>query len=257
MTRKRIFEIVEISKGSKISKLYDYTILVAIFISVIPLMIRKQYSIFSYIEIITCTLFIIDYILRWITADYRQKREGWVPFVIYPFTIGAIFDLLSILPCISYLNPSLKIFRVYRLFRIFRVAKIFRYYEPLQVMLSVLRRERYFLMTVLGFAIFYIVITAMFMFNVEQVNPETGDYLFENFFDALYWATCTLTTVGYGDLYPTSDWGRIISMISALMGIAIIALPSGIITAGYMEETRQRKEKKYLEKGTKTSNDEI
>ncbi|WP_255399926.1 potassium channel family protein [Prevotella communis] len=64
---------------------------------------------------------------------------------------------------------------------------------------------------------------------------------FETFFDAFYWAACTLTTVGYGDLYPISNTGRVISIISAMVGIAVIALPSGIITAGYMEELRKRR----------------
>ena len=82
----------------------------------------------------------------------------------------------------------------------------------------------------------------MIMFNAEvDVNPETGRFLFDSFFDAFYWAACTLTTVGYGDLYPISDIGRVISIVSAIIGIAIIALPSGIITAGYMEEIKERK----------------
>ncbi len=82
----------------------------------------------------------------------------------------------------------------------------------------------------------------MIMFNAEEdINPETGQYLFSNFFDAFYWAACTLTTVGYGDLYPISNTGRVISIISSMVGIAIIALPSGIITAGYMDEIRERK----------------
>ena len=80
------------------------------------------------------------------------------------------------------------------------------------------------------------------MFNAEEdINPETGRYLFDTFFDAFYWAVCTLTTVGYGDLYPISTTGRIVSMISSVVGIAIIALPSGIITAGYMEELKNRR----------------
>ena len=80
------------------------------------------------------------------------------------------------------------------------------------------------------------------VFNAEEdINPETGKYLFETFFDAFYWAACTLTTVGYGDLYPISNTGRVISIISAMVGIAVIALPSGIITAGYMEELRKRR----------------
>ena len=83
------------------------------------------------------------------------------------------------------------------------------------------------------------------MFNAEeQINPETGELLFATFFDAFYWSACTLTTVGYGDIYPISQIGRLISIISAMVGIAIIALPSGIITAGYMEEMRSRREAK-------------
>ena len=81
------------------------------------------------------------------------------------------------------------------------------------------------------------------MFNAEeQINPVTGDYLFDSFFDAFYWAACTLTTVGYGDIYPISPNGRLISIISSMVGIAIIALPSGIITAGYMDEIRSRRD---------------
>ena len=75
----------------------------------------------------------------------------------------------------------------------------------------------------------YILISALVIFNVE---PQT----FDNFFEAIYWATVSLTTVGYGDIYPTSDIGRIITMISSVFGIAIVALPAGIITAGYMDE---------------------
>lgn len=82
----------------------------------------------------------------------------------------------------------------------------------------------------------------------EDINPETGELLFNSFFDAFYWAACTLTTVGYGDLYPISEIGRGISIISSMVGIAIIALPSGIITAGYMDEMTQRREEKKEEK---------
>ena len=90
------------------------------------------------------------------------------------------------------------------------------------------------------------------MFNAEEeINPDTGEYLFRSFFDALYWATCTLTTVGYGDLYPISDLGRLISMISAFVGIAIIALPSGVITAGYLEELKIKREQKEAKKNNK------
>ena len=81
----------------------------------------------------------------------------------------------------------------------------------------------------------------------EEINPVNGQPLFRDFFDAFYWAACTLTTVGYGDLYPISNTGRVISILSSIVGIAIIALPSGIITAGYMDELKLRKELKERE----------
>ena len=136
-------------------------------------------------------------------------------------------------------------FRVPRLLKILRVFKIIRYFEPLEIILSVIRKQRQILLTVLSLAIFYIFVTALIMFHAEEdINPATGKYLFDTYFDAFYWAACTLTTVGYGDLYPISTLGRAISIVSSMVGIAIIALPSGIVTAGYMDELRSRKEAK-------------
>lgn len=87
------------------------------------------------------------------------------------------------------------------------------------------------------------------MFNVEpRINPATGKATFDTFFDALYWATVTLTTVGYGDLCPVTDAGRIVAMLSSLFGVAIIALPSGVITASYMEELRHRRDDSKIDR---------
>ena len=78
------------------------------------------------------------------------------------------------------------------------------------------------------------------MFNVDQDKPnDDGTVVFETFFDAVYWATTSLTTVGYGDVYPVSDFGKMVSMLSSIFGIAIIALPSGVITAGYLDELKK------------------
>ena len=241
--RQKIFEIIERDENDNlISKLYDRIMQLAIFVSIIPLMFRGQNVIFTTIESVVTILFVTDYLLRWLTADLRSKKKGIRAFVLYPFTLIAIIDLLTILPAISYVNDSLRVLRTWRLLRILRIAKVFKYYEPLQIVMEVFRKKAPVLLTVVGFALFYIFVTALFMFNVEQsVNPKTGELFFDDFFDALYWSTCTLTTVGYGDIYPISDIGRVVSMISALVGIAIIALPSGIITAGYMEEVQERK----------------
>lgn len=243
--RKYVFRLVEPrNKDFYASQIYDVVMLVMIVIGIFPLMFRTQYEIFWYFDLISGVCFIVDYILRWITADYNFKRSKLVSFIIYPFTPMAIIDLLSILPIFNLLGPTFKVFRVSRLLKILRIFKIIRYFEPLEIILSVIRKQSKILLTVFSLAVFYIFITALIMFHAEEeINPETGEYLFNTFFDAFYWAACTLTTVGYGDLYPISDTGRVISIISAMIGIAIIALPSGIVTAGYMEELRKRKKK--------------
>ena len=243
--RKKIYEIIELSKdGSKASFIYDIIMLVAIVASIIPLMFVEERPIFKIIEIVTVTLFIIDYLLRWLTADYRIRKNE-LSFVTYPFTGWAIIDLLSILPGLSIIGRGFKILRLTRLLRILRLFKLFRYSDKIQVLGKVVRKEKGVLLTVLGIAVFYVFLTALIMFNAEPfINPITGEETFKDFFDALYWATVTLTTVGYGDMVPVTDIGRFISMLSSLFGVAIIALPSGVITASYLEELRSLKENK-------------
>lgn len=244
MTRKAIYAIIEKDESTSVSsRLYDWFMLVCIVLSLVPLTTRSNDGVFSVIDKATCVVFIIDYILRWITADYRGKRSGVAAFASYPFTPMAIIDLLSILPSLSIISPAFKVLRVSRLFKIFRVFKFIRYYEPLRIMLAVIKKEGKTLLAVLLFAVFYILICALVMYNVESAPA------FSTFFDAVYWACCTLTTVGYGDIYPISDLGRAFSMISAMVGIALIALPSGIITSGYMDELRRRRVEKAGQEG--------
>ena len=237
-----VHSIIEPRQETRLSSVYDTIMLIAIVVGVIPLLFRAQNRLFWFFDIISGFCFIIDYLLRWFTCNIRSKSHRWLSFLIYPFTPMAIIDMLSILPTINLIAPTFKLARLSRLLRLLRVVKVIRYFEPLEIIISVIKRQETILYTVFSLAVFYIFITAMIMFNAEEdINPETGKYLFDNFFDAFYWAACTLTTVGYGDLYPISDVGRVISIISSMVGIAIIALPSGIITAGYMDEMKERK----------------
>ena len=242
MTRKYIRELIDPKNDSSSSRIYDWIMLVAIVVGILPLLFREQSMLFWYFDLISGLCFVVDYLLRWITADLSSKHNRITAFMLYPFTPMAIIDLLSILPTFNLISPTFKVVRVSRLLKILRVIKVVRYYEPLEIILAVVRRQSKILWTVFSLAVFYIFITALIMFNAEEdINPETGRYLFDNFFDAFYWAACTLTTVGYGDLYPISDVGRVISIVSSMVGIAIIALPSGIVTAGYLDELKNRK----------------
>lgn len=115
-----------------------------------------------------------------------------------------------------------------------RAFKFLRYSKSFDIITNVFRKQKKVLSAVATMAVAYILISALVIYNVE---PDS----FETFFDAIYWATISLTTVGYGDIYPITTIGRIVTMFSSAFGIAIIALPSGVITAGYLEEISKDK----------------
>ena len=238
--RKRLFEIIEKSEGDdRLSSIYDWMMIVAIVVSLLPLAFKHETGFFIIADKVTVAIFIVDYILRWITADYKFGKPGFISFVRYPFSAMAIIDLASILPSLTVVNQGLKVLRVLRMIRALRVVRVFkavRYSKSFEIIGNVLKRSKESLIAVCILAGGYILISALIIFNVE---PDS----FNTFFEAVYWATVSLTTVGYGDIYPISTLGRIITMISSVFGIAIVALPAGIITAGYMEELSSRREK--------------
>ena len=232
MTRKTLFQIIEPhQKENAIEKAYDVFMFLTIIVSLIPLTTKSHTGIFMWLDFVSTVIFIIDYVLRLVTADYKLEK-GKLSFLLYPFTFLALADLLCILPSLFLLNNSLRLFKILRMLRILRVFKFIRYSKNIQILTNVLKKQKDSLMIVGLLALGYIFISALIIFNVE---PST----FPNFFDALYWATISLTTVGYGDIYAVSTTGKIITMISSFLGIAIVALPAGIITAGYMKEIKE------------------
>lgn len=230
--RKKIYNIIDTSEDpNKINDAYDIIMLISIVVSLIPLAFKKSNIVFEYIDYITVAIFIIDYILRLITADFKLKKSA-LSFVLYPFTPMAIIDLISILPSLTIIHNGfklLKIFRLLRTLKVLRTLKFLRYSKSVDVISNVFKKQKRVLSTVATLAIVYILVSALVIYNVE---PES----FDTFFDAVYWATISLTTVGYGDIYPVSTIGRVVTMVSSIFGIAIIALPSGVITAGYLAE---------------------
>ena len=222
--RKKIYNILNQNA------IYDTFMFTVIIISIIPLAFVKQQSWMILIDRITVIIFIVDYILRWFVADKLSNKLN--KFILYPLTPMAIIDLLSILPSITLLNSSFKLLRIFRLFRSLRLLKILklvRYSKSITMICNVFKKQKETFITILVMAITYILVSALVIINVE---PET----FPTYFDALYWATISLTTVGYGDVYAVTTIGKIITMISSFLGIAVVALPAGIITSGLMDE---------------------
>ena len=234
--RKRIFEVIETAnENDRLSNIYDFFMIIVIVASLVPLAFKSDFLAFIVIDKVAVAIFIIDYLLRTFTADYKLHK-GAFSFFIYPITPMAIIDILCILPSLSIISNGfrvLKVFRLFRALRVFRVFKIVRYSKSIRMIKGVFKSQKTPLMTVGILAVAYILISALVIFNVE---PDS----FNNFFDAVYWATVSLTTMGYGDIYPVTTIGRIVTMVSSVFGIAIIALPSGIITAGFMEELNSK-----------------
>lgn len=225
MLRDRLYKLINDNRAY-IS--FSFCIVIA---SLIPLMFKGNSLWMSIVEYCCVAVFIFEYIVRWFCSPLSVKRGKWSYF-IYPFTPMAIIDLLTILPTFILINQG---FRALRAIRLVLIARLFRFVKDsrsIQVISTVIEREKSTLAVVCVLAIAYIFVTALILFNVE---PDT----FNTFFDAVYWACISLTTVGYGDLYPVTVTGRVISMISALVGIAIVALPAGIITGGYIETIKE------------------
>ena len=234
--RKRIYEILDgVKEHDRAATVYSVFMMLIILLSLVPLTFKEASPSFIVMDRVAVTVFIIDYILRLATADFKLKR-GKDSFLIYPLTPLAIFDLLCILPSLHLLNDSFRLFKLARLYRVllvFRVFKFMRYSRSVRMIWGVFRAQKKPLFTVSIIALTYVLLSALVVFNVE---PDT----FDSFFDAIYWAVVSLTTVGYGDIYPVSTLGRIVTMISSVFGVAIIALPAGIITAGFMQELEKR-----------------
>ena len=230
--REKLYSIIESTdNNNKLNNIYNFIMMATIILSILPLAFKETNIAFQWIDYITVAIFILDYILRLITADYKLSKSI-KSFFVYPITPMAIIDLISILPSLTMLNNGfrlLKLFRLLRTLKVLRAFKFLRYSKSFDIIISVFKKQKKVLTAVATMAVAYILVSALIIYNVE---PES----FKSFFDAIYWATISLTTVGYGDIYPITTIGRIVTMLSSIFGIAIIALPSGVITAGYLSE---------------------
>ena len=239
--RKKISDVINIWTGSSIwCRVYDVVMIIVIIMGLLPLAFHEKYKVFKYTDIVVVTIFIIDYLLRWLTADFRIKK-GKLSFLIYPVTFFAIIDIICILPLFTDFGLGLRFAMLLRLVYTLRFLKFIRYSKSIMILTNVLKNYGYVLMSIFFILVVYMLFSALVIFNVE---PDT----FPTFFDAVYWSVVTMVTVGYGDIIPTSIAGRVVAMITSIVGVIIFALPSGFIAAAFVKELSKYREKEAKDK---------
>lgn len=239
--KRRLYEILEASKkGDKTSKAYDIMILTAVGVGLIPLTIKSSNQFTRIIDLTCFIIFFVDYMLRFYTSDYKMGIKSYKAYIVYLLMPMTMVDLLAVSPVLTFLFPASTTIGLFRLFRVLLLLKVMRYSETMIMIGRVLSKVWRPLSAVFTLAFVYIITCALIMFQIE---PDT----FPIFNDAIYWSGCTVLTVGYGDFSPVTETGRFITVLSALVGLAVIALPSGIITAAYMDElVKQQEQKKSM-----------
>lgn len=249
--KNRIFEIIQISKDNDLaSTVFDIALISLIIINIIMVIVEtfnipdNVQNIIKMVETVSVIIFSVEYMIRLWTSDLLYpKLNPLAARIRYIFSFMAIIDLLSILPFyIPMIIPiDLRVLRALRILRLFRLFKINRYTDALSTIGRVFRKKASELISSIFVVVLLMIISSVIMYNVEnQAQPD----LFDNAFSAMWWAVATLTTVGYGDIYPVTVLGKLLSAIIALLGIGLVAVPTGIITSGFMEVLEDNKEAK-------------
>ena len=246
-----LYEILEVSDSTNFYSLADDVIissliflnLTAFIASTSPSFSLKSQLVFEYIEIISSLVFTLEYVLRmWVcTLDSKYTHPIWGRLK-YALTPLSLIDLISILPFyLLLLFPKLSFVSIISILRLLRLIKISRYSESVRTLGAVLYAKKEELLAT-AFAVFILLIFASsLMYFVESsAQPQS----FGSIPDAMWWGVVTLTTVGYGDIYPITPIGRFLGSTLAFLGIGIFALPAGIISSGFSEEVQRRKQEK-------------
>ncbi len=214
--------------------------------------IRVSYwDFFYYFDLISVTIFTIEYVLRVWSSNHEEKYKHPVwGRLKYMVSIGAIIDLIAIVPFFLHmffgLDIDLREIRMLRLFRVLRLFRLTAYTKSAQMIGNVFRKRYKELLVAFVLAGFLIIIASCIMYFAEHdhPSPELGYSLFTSIPKTIWWSVVTLTTTGYGDMYPVTNLGKALASLIMLTGIAFFALPAGIITAGFIDEFRSERVKK-------------
>ena len=252
--RKRVFEIIEVGSSFDIvSRLYDFVNVGAIVLNLIASILltfdelsNGYGTVLWIIEMITLAFFMVDYVLRLWTADFlHPRKKRGLSICKYALSMTGLIDLLSFLP---YLLPMVfpggaVAFRMIRIVRIFRLFRINAYYDALSVITDVLKARKQQLISSVFIIVVLMLASSLCMYSLEH---EAQPGVFSNAFSGIWWAASTLLTVGYGDIYPITMWGRFFGIVITFLGVGMVAIPTGIISAGFVEQyTTVKKRHEY------------
>ena len=255
--RKRLLEILEVGNDlDHVSRAYDFLSAFAIILNLtasimytFDSMEARFGSALLWIERITVAFFAIDYILRLVTArilyeDEKDMTEGRA-LRKYIFSFMGIIDLLSFLPYyLPIFFPSGTVaFRMIRIVRIFRLFRINAYYDSLHVITEVIYSKRAQLISSVVIILILMIGSSLCMYSLEnEAQPD----VFQNAFSGVWWAASTLLTVGYGDIYPVTTLGKIFGIFITFLGVGMVAIPTGIISAGFVDQySRLKRRNEY------------
>lgn len=252
--RQRLFQIIEVGYDlDYVSRAYDYINVAAIILNLTVSIlqtyeaIRVKYEpILIAVEIVTVAFFVVDYIFRLFTARFlHNEKKEWKAISKYVFSFMGIVDLLSFLPYfLPIIFPQGTIaFRMIRIIRIFRLFRINAYHDSLTVITQVLNSKKQQLVSSVFIILVLMVASSLCMYSLEhEAQPE----VFQNAFSGLWWATSTLLTIGYGDIYPITFWGKAFGIFISFLGVGMVAIPTGIISAGFVDQyTNLKKRNEY------------
>lgn len=249
--KKRVWEILEVDRPDdergRVFDAFDVFILALILLNVIAVILgtvksfeARFHSALRWFEAISVAVFTIEYIARlWACVSQREYSRpvlGRLRFMSRPI---AIIDLIAVLPFyLTFFTADLRILRALRLFRLFRMAKLGRYSSSLRLFGAVFRNKREELVVTMMVMLMMIIMSASFMYFAEnEAQPDK----FPDIPSTVWWAVMTLTTVGYGDVFPITPLGKCLTMVIAILGIGMFALPVGIFGAGFVEEIQKQK----------------
>lgn len=242
--KRKIYNIIRDDDENQLfGNIFDATIISLISINVLLVVLDTFkmppiYTKISYfIEVLSVVVFTIEYLLRIWTSDYIfNSHNQFLARIKYIFSFMALIDLFAILPFYIpfIISIDLRVLRVLRVIRLLRLLKMNRYTDALHTIGNVFKRKANQLLSSMFIVVLLMIIASVLMYHIENTAQPN---VFNNALSGLWWAIATFTTVGYGDIFPITVAGKILSGIISILGIALVAVPTGIISAGFIEQS--------------------